>query len=352
MQTPRAAVIGYGFAGRCFHSYLISITPGLSLHGIASRDAATREKIVAERGCRAYASFEEVIADPDVDLVVLATPNSTHAELAIRAMHAGKHVVTDKVMCLTLADCDRMIATAQEMGVMLSVFQNRRWDGDYLTLRQAIADGLLGDVRWIEMAWQGFGAWGGWRGEAAMGGGKLYDLGAHLIDQLVQLFPQAIERVYCRMRHEFTNTDTESVALVVIEFAGGGTGICDTSSLAAISKPRFYACGTGGTFQKFGLDPQEAAMIAEQIDTAREDPATYARYHDGKAERLLPTMPGRWRNFYENIAEVLTHGAEPLVKLPEVRRAIAVLDAAFTSARTGEVVQLDIPALETTVEVE
>ena len=337
MQKPRVVVIGYGFAGKYFHSYLIGLTPGLVLHGIASRDAGTREKINTERGCRAYASFEEVIADPEVDLVVLATPNSTHAELAERAMRAGKHVVTDKVMCLTLAECDRMIATAREMGVLLNVFQNRRWDGDFLTLRQAIAGGLLGDVRWVELAWQGFGAWGGWRGQASMGGGKLYDLGAHLIDQLTLLFPQEIERVYCRMRHEFPDTDTESLALVVIEFAGGGTGICDTSSLAAISKPHFYVCGTGGTFRKYGLDPQEAAMIAGNIDAAREDPAHYAHFHDGQSERVIPTLPGRWRSYYENIAAVLTEGAEPAVKLAEVRRAIAVLDAAFTSARTGEV---------------
>ncbi|HOF89417.1 MAG TPA: Gfo/Idh/MocA family oxidoreductase, partial [Armatimonadota bacterium] len=194
MREPRAVVIGYGFAGRSFHSYLIGITPGLRLHGVASRDAATRARIVAERSCRAYASFDAVLDDPEVDLVVLATPNSTHCALAIQALHAGKHVVTDKVMCLTLDECDRMIAAAAESGKLLSVFQNRRWDGDFLTLKSLIADGRLGEPRWIEMAWQGFGAWGGWRGQAAMGGGKLYDLGAHLIDQLVLLFPQPIAR--------------------------------------------------------------------------------------------------------------------------------------------------------------
>lgn len=346
MPAPRAVVIGYGFAGKCFHSYLIGITPGLTLHGVASRDAATRARVVAERGCRAYASFDEVLADPEVDLVVLATPNSTHCALAVQALDAGKHVVTDKVMCLTLDECDRMIAAAQASGKMLNVFQNRRWDGDYLTLRQLIADGRLGDPRWIEMAWQGFGAWGGWRGQAAMGGGKLYDLGAHLIDQLVMLFPQAIERVYCRMHHDLSVTDTESQALVVIEFAGGATGVCDTSSLAAIPKPRFHAFGTGGTFLKYGVDPQEAAMIAERIDDAVEDPARYGRFSDGKTEETVPTLPGRWRSYYENIRDVLTGAAEPRVRLCEVRRAIAVLDAAFTSAREQRVVEVDIPPAE------
>lgn len=343
MSKPRAVVIGYGFAGKCFHSYLISITPGLELHGVASRSEETRQRIAAERHCRAYVSFEEVLKDKAVDLVVLATPNSTHADLAIRAMKAGKHVVTDKVMCLTLKDCDRMVAASRKTGRILSVFQNRRWDGDFLTLKKAMSDGRLGDVRWIEMAWQGFGAWGGWRGQAAMGGGKLYDLGAHLIDQLVLLFPQRITSVYCRMHHDIQETDTESQAMVTIGFEGGRTAICDTSSLAVICKPRFHAFGTKGTFIKYGFDPQEKAMIDGHIDHAKEDPQHFARIHDGETESVVPTLPGRWRSYYENIADVLTKGAEPAVKLSEVRRAIAVFDAAFRSARTGRVVSLDIP---------
>jgi len=346
MQTPRAVIIGYGYAGRCFHSYLISITPGLILHGIASRDAPTRERIISERGCRAYESLEQVLEDPDVDLVVLATPNGTHADMAIRALRAGKHVVTDKVMTLTLAECDRMIAVARESGKLLSVFQNRRWDGDYLTLRRLLAEGRLGDVRWIEMAWQGFGALGGWRGSQAMGGGKLYGLGSHLIDQLVMLFPQAIESVYCRLHHDLPEMETESQAMVTIGFTGGATGICDTSCLAAISKPRWYVCGTGGTFIKHGLDPQEAAMNAGDINAAVEDPRHYGRLHDGKVESIIPTLPGRWRGYYENIVDVLTHGADLAVTPVDVRRSIAVLDAAFRSADIGQVVQVNIPPVD------
>src|SRR5689334_17367615 len=134
----RTAVIGYGFAGRSFHAYLIKLAPGLKLEGIASRNAVTREKIVAEQGCKAYASPEEALADPEVDLVVLATPSSTHAPLAIAALDAGKNVVTDKVMCLTLAECDAMLAAAERNGKLLTVFQNRRLDGDYLTVKLTI----------------------------------------------------------------------------------------------------------------------------------------------------------------------------------------------------------------------
>ena len=139
MPKTRVAVIGYGFAGRCFHSYLIGLAPGLELRGIASRSAETRDKIRAERACHAYESFEQVLADGEVDLVVLATPNSTHCEMACAALEAGKHVVTDKVMCLNTAEADRMIDTASRTGRMLSVFQNRRWDGDNSSTKERSA---------------------------------------------------------------------------------------------------------------------------------------------------------------------------------------------------------------------
>ncbi|MBC8138982.1 MAG: Gfo/Idh/MocA family oxidoreductase [Fibrella sp.] len=340
MSTPRVAVIGYGFAGRCFHSYLVSLAPGLELAGIASRDAATRERIVAERGCRAYESFEQVLADPDIHVVVLATPNHTHTDLAITAMDAGKNVVSDKVMCLTLPDCDRMIEAARRNNVLLSVFQNRRWDGDFLTLQQAMRDGTLGTVKYIEMAWQGMGAWGGWRGQAEMGGGRFFDLGAHLADQLALLFPQAIESVYCRMHHDYTTTDVESEALLVATFADGCTGVCDLSGMTTISKPRFRAHGDRASFVKYGLDPQEKAMIAGDIDAASESPENYAIIHDKQTEIRVPTLAGRWRSFYENIGDTLAGRATLAVTPESVRRGIAILDAAKRSAQSGEVVRL------------
>ncbi len=338
MTEPRAAVIGYGYAGRSFHSYLIDITPGLTLHGVASGDPAKRAQIVRERGCTAYSSFAEVIADPAVDLVVLATPNDLHADLAIRAMQAGKHVVTDKPMCVTLAEADQMLAVAASTGRMLSVFQNRRWDGDFLTARKLLSEGRLGNVRWIEMAWQRWGAPRGWRGEAAKGGGRLYDLGAHLLDQLLVLFPQPVEAVYCRLHHDFPGSDVESHALITLHFADGATGVCDLSSLSANSKPRFHLFGDRGTFTKYGVDPQEDAMKAGQIDRAVESAAFYGKLHDGTSETIIPTLPGRWRSYYENICDVLTNGAELAVKPQEVRRVMAVLDAALRSAQSSQVV--------------
>ncbi len=342
MAELRAVVVGYGYAGRVFHSHLIETTPGLALYGVASRDPRTRDRIVSERTCKAYDGVDAVFADRDVDLVVLATPNSTHAALAIRALEAGKHVVTEKVMCLNLEECDRMIIAARKAGKMLTVFQNRRWDGDFLTVSQLMREGRLGRVRWIEMAWQKFGPPTGWRGRAEMGGGRFYDLGAHLVDQLLLLFPQAVRSVYCRTSHDFEDTNVESHATLVVGFEGGATGVCDLSSMAAISKPRFNVFGTGATFVKYGFDPQEEAIKAGDLDLASEREADYGRLHDGRTEAVVPTRSGCWRAFYENVVKVLTKGEEPAVSLEQSRRVIGVLDAALRAALLNRVIEVDL----------
>jgi predicted dehydrogenase len=326
---------------------LVESTPGLKLYGVVSGDEDKRGRIAADLKCRVFPSLGEALQDGAVQLVVVVTPSSTHIDLAIEAMNAGRHVVVEKVMCLNLAECDRMIEAAKKNKVMLTCFQNRRFDGDYLTVQKLLADGVLGDLRWLEVAWQGFGHWGSWRGQADMGGGKLYDLGAHLIDQVCMIIQSPVESVYCRTHHDFPETDTESEALLVITFRSGQTAVCDFSSLAAIPKPRFYVRGTNGTFIKHGLDPQEQAIIETgNIDNALEPKDLYGVFNNGKEEVTVPTVPGRWKTFYENISETLNDGKDPRVTLPQLRREIAVLDAAFTSGRTGKVVHFvnDEPA--------
>ncbi len=343
-SVHQVAIIGYGNAGRRFHAYLIGLAAGLRLRGIASRDPQTRQRIVAEQGCLAYESFERALADPQVDLIVLATPHDTHAAMAIEALTAGKHVVTDKVMCLTTDEADTMIEASRRARKLLSVFHNRRLDGDYLTVKKAIGDGELGPVRWIEMNWQRSGPPRGWRGRRDAGGGRLMDLGAHLIDQTIQLWPEDPPmNVYCRMHHDFgligqPEIDVESHCMVTIEFASGRTAIIDTSAMVHQPKPRFLIAGIAATLMKTGLDPQEQAMFAGDIDSARDDPVHYARISDGKTEKILPTLAGRWIDFYPNIAEALSGIAVPWVTAESVRPTIAVLQAALRSAQTHQAV--------------
>ena len=340
-NVPKAAVIGYGYAGRAFHSYLIGLEPALELQGIASRSPETRERIEKERGCRSYESFEAVLEDADVDLVVLATPNHVHAEYAIKALRAGKHVVTDKPMCRDLVECDRMIDAAARSGKVLSVFQNRRWDGDFLTLRKLLDEGELGELRWLEMAWLAGSPPRGWRGEVGQGGGRLYDLGAHLIDQVLLLFPQRVTSVYCRMHHDYGHGNVESHAMVTLGFEHGATAVVDCGSMHLAGKPRIQAFGTKAAFTKYGLDPQEGFMNRGEIERAVEPEENYGKLTDAEGERVIPTIPGRWRNYYELMATQITgrHTPHDPVRPEEMRRVMEVFDAAFLSGRTGKVVR-------------
>jgi scyllo-inositol 2-dehydrogenase (NADP+) len=344
-SRPNVVVVGYGNAGRSFHSYLIGLEPRLRLHGICARDEAKRQQAAEQRKCRTYAAFDEVLADAAVDLVVLATPHDTHAPLAIAALDAGKHVVSDKVMCLNGAECDAMTAAAERSGKLLTVFHNRRWDGDFLTVQSLISENRLGDVRWIEMSWQRYGVWGGWRASVEKGGGRTYDLGPHLIDQALLLFPEPVESVHARMHRDWPDAPTESHCAVTLSFAGGRTIVIDVGSMTRWPKPRFHVVGTQATFVKYGEDPQEPAMIAGDIDAANEPEANFGKLYTGQtktdhAATTVPTLPGRWRNFYENVADVLVNGAAPAVTLPQMRKLMTVMDAVFASARTGDVVQL------------
>ena len=345
MEKPNVVVVGYGFAGRCFHTYLVSLAAGLNLYGVVTSRAEARADVEQRYGAKTFAGFEEAIADPAVDLVVLATPNDLHAPQAIAAMRAGKHVVTDKPMCLDVAEADGMLAASRQSGKLLSVFQNRRWDGDYLTVRKVIEEGKIGAPFLLELAWNQYGKPRGWRSQAEHGGGKLFDLGAHMIDQVLQLVPAAVERVYCRTFGGFWGNDVEDHAHCTISFANGVDAHIDTSSLAAKPKPRWYVLGTEGAFYKEGVDPQEQAMIAGDIDGAKEAEANFPRLWsraDGSmAETVFAPVAGRWRSYYENIAAALADRKQLAVKPESVRAVMAVLAAAQASAASGQAVALE-----------
>lgn len=340
-MTPRLAIVGYGSAGRNFHGYLLSLCPALTVRGFVSRTPETRAKILAEQpGKIAYASLEEALADGDVDGVVLASPHDTHHPYAIQAFRAGKHVITDKPVALTLVQLDEMYAAADAAGKQLLVFHNRRWDYDYLTLKREMAAGTLGDCRWIETAWNRFGFSKAWRASADRGGGRLYDLGAHMIDQILTLFPDEIASVHCRAHYDFKESDTVSHCLVTIAFATGKTGIVDVNSMSRYEKPRMLAMGEKGTIVFTGVDPQEAAMLKGNIDMAELLPDRWPMLIVAGGPEAVEPVAGRWRSFYEHAAEVLTGKVEPLITRRDMRRLMMVLDAAHASIRRGETIRV------------
>jgi scyllo-inositol 2-dehydrogenase (NADP+) len=341
-----AAVVGYGYSGRAFHSYLIGLAPGLDLYAISTRSPEHQRAAAADHPqAKIYGRMEDMLRDAQVGLVVIATPHDTHRDLAIAAMERGKHVVVDKIMCMNACEARDMIEASERNGVMLSVFHNRRWDWDYLTVKQVIAAGTLGAPYLFEAAIMRYGAPHGWRGSRARSGGILYDWPAHFVDQALQLVPAPVESVFCEIKYRATwEVDIGNYAKLLIRFANDVLYQIEIGNLALADKPRWYVLGDRGSLVKYGLDPQEGPMREGNIDAAAEDPAYRARVCtlvDGQpTERIVDSVRGSWKAYYQNISDVLNHGAELIVKPEQVYQAMRVYDAAMRSAQSGQVVTL------------
>ncbi len=350
MNEPvTVGLIGYGLGGRVFHAPLVNAVPALRLHSVMSRSPEKRRQAEQDWGVPTVATVEELLDDPALDLVVISTPHDTHRALVTQALEAGKHVVVDKVMALSVAEADEMIAAADRAGKLLNVFQNRRWDGDFLTLQRVLAEGLLGEPLVCESAVARYRKRAfAWRQSATHGGGPFRDWGAHFVDQCLQLFgPVASVWADFIYSDEF---EVETSAHCHLHHQSGVRSVIEAGSISRLERPRWYVRGTVGALLKTGLDPQEARLAQGLVEGVTPRAGDYERPEHwaevvtdlaGAEARLrLQTLPGRYVTYYENIADVLLGGAEPLVKLGEVREELAVIDAAIASARTGEAVRL------------
>ena len=336
-------VVGYGYAGRAFHCYLASLehAHGLELRAVATRDPERQARAGHDHpGVRIHATLDDMLRDDAVELVVLATPHDTHRDLAVRALAAGRHVVVDKVMCLNLAEADVMIEAAERAGRLLTVFHNRRWDWDYLTVRDVLARGWLGAPYLFESTVFGYGEPRGWRAWRAQGGGILYDWGAHLVDQALQLVPGPVGRVECvTQSRRWSRSDAGSYARLSLHFENGVLFVVEVGNLARRAKPRWYVLGEEGALVRQARDPQEPFLNRRAIDAVTEPPGERAVVHtlrDGLAvEAAVDPVRGSWRAFYQNVADAALRGTALAITPREVRRAIAVFDAAEAASRTG-----------------
>ena len=327
MAAPlNVAILGYGFASKVFHAPLIANVPGLRLAAIVSRDPA---KVAADwPEVPVVATPEAVFADPSIDLVVVPTPNPTHAPLARAALEAGKHVVVDKPFTVTLAEARELHAVAERSGCVLSVFQNRRWDADFLTLRDVIAGGELGRLVHFESHFDRYRPYlrNAWREEAAPGIGLWYDLGAHLADQALQLFgtPDSITLDLAAQRDGSRVCDWFHAILRY------GTLRCvlHASTITAQPAPRFTVHGTLGSFVKWGLDPQEDALKAGQRPAASDWghdplPAQLTTCPDATPQtRTLACRAGDYPAYYAAVRDaILGHAPNPV----DARQGIRVM---------------------------
>ncbi|HEY3083418.1 MAG TPA: Gfo/Idh/MocA family oxidoreductase [Chloroflexota bacterium] len=338
-------IVGYGYAGRTFHSYLVRRAPGLELRAIATRDAERRARAAQEQpGATTYPTLEELLGDRRIDLVVLATPHDTHCQLALQSLRAGKHVVVDKPMAITLDEADRMVEAAGEAGRVLSVFHNRRWDWDFLTVRKVVEDGLIGRPYLFESTVLSYREpRRTWRAAPETMGSLVHDWGAHLVDHALRLVPSRVERVRCRIARPRPEPAVGNFARIDLDFADGTLYGIEVGNLARPEKPRWYVLGETGGLVKHGLDPQERAFRATgNPDDAAELPQERARVRTlvagQPAEITLESVRGSWTGYYANLSAHLNEGTPLEVTAGQAREVIAILDAAVRSSRDGSVV--------------
>ncbi|HOY34496.1 MAG TPA: oxidoreductase [Piscinibacter sp.] len=338
----RVGLIGYGYAGRTFHAPLIAGVPGLELAAVSSRDAA---RVHADwPAVEVLADAHSLIARADLDLVVIASPNDSHHPLAHAALMAGRNVVVDKPFTLTLAQARELAALAQARGRLLSVFHNRRWDGDFLTLRALVEQGELGRIVHLESAFDRYRpvVRDRWRESAEPGAGLWFDLGPHLLDQALQLFgtPQAIALDQAVLRDSGRCDDWFQARLCY----PGRRVVLRASMLAAAASPRFVVHGTRGSWVKQGLDPQEEALKAGARPTwpaapgwgADRQPSLLTRAGaDALRTEPLPLCCGGHGAFYAALRDALQGLGDNPVPASQACAVMAWLELGQRSAREG-----------------
>ncbi|WP_329790441.1 Gfo/Idh/MocA family oxidoreductase [Lentzea sp. DG1S-22] len=333
----RVGLLGYGIAGRVFHAPLISSTEGMDLVAIATADPGRQAQARAAHPDAAIVTADELF-ELDLDLVVVATPNRTHVEYARRAIEKGVAVVVDKPFAPTSAQAGELVAAAEAAGVPLTVFQNRRWDSDFLTVREVL--GKLGEVRRFESRFERWipEIWDNWRefGDPGEAGGLLYDLGAHLVDQALQLFGP-VKSVYAELDRRRPGAQVDDDVFVALTHENGVRSHLWANAHAAHHGPRFRLLGSEGAFEISGLDGQEDALDAGRrptdADWGREDRTGRLGVLDESAE--VAVEPGAYQSFY---AEVQA-GRVPVDPRSAVD-ALRVIEAAFLSAHENRVVTL------------
>ncbi len=262
----RVALIGYGVAGSVFHAPLISATPGMSIAAIVIHSPARQQQARQDFPTAEIFDTTDQLWSQAVrfDLVVVATPNSLHVPLGSAALNAGLPVVIDKPMAASVADAERLIAISKKSGKLLSVFQNRRWDNDFLTVQQLLKADMLGPITRFESRFDRYRPEPrahAWRELSAPedAGGLLYDIGSHLIDQAIQLFGHPLQ-VYAEMERQRPGAQVDDDTFVALTFASGIHTHLWMSVVAQIAGPRMRLSGLRGTYEKWGLDPQEDAL--------------------------------------------------------------------------------------------
>ncbi len=341
------AVIGYGGMGG-FHVEKMQTVNGIELLGVYDIDPE-RQKAAVENGIHAYATREELLADPRIDLVTVATPNDVHKEIVIASLAAGKNVICEKPVAMDSEELQEMIAAAKKYGKLFTVHQNRRWDEDYLTVKKMFDEKTLGNIYRIESRVHGSrGIPSGWREERKHGGGMILDWGVHLLDQMLQMMGnRKLESVLATETH-ITNTECDDGFTAFCKFEGGIEWIVEVCTCNFINLPRWYVCGDCGTaiIRDWDCSGEIVKIFNRSQDNVApiQAGAGITRTMAPRNEQTVESFPinkvvSDWAEYYKNIIAVL-HGKEKVIVTHEQQvHLMKLLEAIFQSAASGEIVR-------------
>ncbi|MFC7681849.1 Gfo/Idh/MocA family protein [Paenibacillus sp. GCM10028914] len=349
MTTTKHAVVIVGYGGMgSYHAKLIKDNQRLEVTGTYDVLENRREVSVKE-GYPAYESYEAVLNDPSVEVILIATPNDVHKDLAIQAFKAGKHVICEKPVTLSVSDFKEMLAAADEANKVLMVHQNRRWDEDFLTIKQMYNEKTIGDLFRIESRVHGAnGIPGDWRHLEEFGGGMLLDWGVHLLDQMIFMMDSKITSLSSRLSY-ILGDGVDDGFEAVLQFENGVSAVIEVGTTNFITLPRWYVKGTEGTgvIEDWSLNGR---IVTRNQDAVKVEPKpiqagvglTKTMAPPSEEATITDALPEPFRqpsSFFDNFAAVIEGTAEPIVKNEEVLRVLNIIDAVFESGRTGETIK-------------
>jgi len=341
------AIIGFGKAARVFHAPVILTLPEFRITKVVERHREESRKYIP--GVEVVREADVLLKDDDIDLVVITTPNDTHFDLAGRALKAGKHVVVDKPFTTTSAHAAELNRLASRMNRTITCYQNRRWDGDFMTVKKLVESGSLGRIVVFESRFDRFRKerrGDAWREKPGEGSGVLFDLGPHLIDQALVLFG-APEMVTADIRVQRDDAVTDDSFELILHYDRLKVSL-KAGMLVRAETPRFLLHGTSGSFIKYGMDPQENALIEgrspNEPDWGAEPEHMWGKldteidgmHYSGRVE----TIPGDYRGYYQNVADAIQGRSDPMVRPEDMELTIRIIERAFQSSEEKRTISI------------
>lgn len=337
-KTIQVALTSFGMSGQVFHGPTLKVNSNFQVKKVLERTKNFSVQLFPE--AKIVRSYENILNDKEIELVIVNTPDTYHFEMCRQALNAGKHVVVEKPFTQTSEQAKELIQLAKQKGKIITIYQNRRWDGDFLTAKKIIEDGLLGRVVEFESHYDRFRPeiqQGTWKEQANQNGGVLYNLGTHMIDQALVLFgkPNSVTAHFHILRTGGQVDDYYDIRLQYDGFAA----LLKCSYLVREPGPRYSIHGTNGSFQKWGIDPQEEALKNGELPVGenwgKEPENNWGILHTETKSKIInqkyETLAGNYNIFYENVYNAITNDAELLVKPEEAKLTMEIMELCLKS---------------------